>query len=350
MDTFKDQLYQFIPLTTNLLIKLDNELNLIDEEIKICRQRIEKKNELMKDVKIKHFLESNSNSYKEISFNLSKFISSIKQIDYEFRKFENESLEFKLKNYDLIKQQINEYNEMNYWSTVGIPDLLGMIKESFDLDEERNKLISIRKVDLDVNIPLEEQKLDKLKEQFNCLNENFKNINQFLYGKQDLLSYEEGQLEDKQKEFDYHSKCNEEKKMKKNEENLKLVHLKSAIRKCIFEYLNKIKKLDDLTKTKNAKIDEFRNLVKKYSKESVNDLNEKRSRLENEICELDKQLDLHPPSDSSNKENNDFLKKFKTKKSKNKQLKVSLVENLNSLEDSYQKLIDKYDEQINLTD
>ena len=75
-------------------------------------------------------------------------------------------------------------------------------------------------------------------------------------------------------------------KRKVRTQNGKLTELKCQIRQSIFEYVNKVQRLDSLTEAKNRKMGEFLSLFRKYNREGVARLHEKRSSLKTDLEKL----------------------------------------------------------------
>jgi len=358
MDQFINQLNIYTPLAANCLIKIENRQESIDEEIEIYKHRIESKNHQMKNEKAKEFLSKNLINYQQqLSSELSKTIRSIDEINFEFEKFEVEILRFKERYFIQIEQMINDYNEMNILSTKSLVDLLGETRMKLKVFNKMNKECLINKSKIDQNIPLVNNELLKLNEQHKNLEEQYFQLKSLADQNHKLLDTCAIQLASKRQNFNRHYQANKQLKNDIQTHNGQLVEAKSQARLSIFEYLSKIKQLANLTEEKNCKVDEFRNLIKKYSKESIINLNMNKDELKNKIDELNDKLfdekvetlDDHSDQSKRTRQQKDTMPDYKQvntikliKQVKDKNLKSKL----NSLNNLYDKVIIKKEDEL----
>lgn len=194
MDEFKNQLTVFVPLTANCIIKLENQLNSVDEEIKICRERLNSKRLQMNYDNVKLFVSNNLINYQPFSRTLSKAIGSIDVIYFEFEKFEFEILDYKRTNFVEIQRKIDEFVEVNDWNTACLAPLLDKLKEAFNEFDEDRKQNLVKKGELDACIPLVHNQLIERKEHCTRLEEQYLNLNDFANHKQSMFDIARSQL------------------------------------------------------------------------------------------------------------------------------------------------------------
>lgn len=79
---------------------------------------------------------------------------------------------------------------------------------------------------------------------------------------------------------------NKQLKSTLDEQISKTAKNKSQIRKSIFEYVNKKKRLDELTSEKDAKVIEFKESIRKYNQNNVTKLKDDLNRIKNQLDNL----------------------------------------------------------------
>ena len=348
MEEFKNQLAIYIPLTSSIIFKLENQLSTTEEEIKVCKQLIESKKKVLRLDKVKEFILSKEHCLNGTKLSCS--INRINQIKIAFLTFENQTLDYKRSKFISIEQLIND--KINYLNFSNLLELLDKTKASFKLFHEDSKANLIKKHSVDQTLPTIANQLIERRQCNSDLNEKSLNLVKQLNDKQEKFNSINNQLAIKQSVYDEHLHQNLTLKRNLKNQTSKLNSIKFQIRTSIFGYLNKIKRLECLTETKNRKIDAFRDLFKKYSKEGIAKLNEKKLNLTTSLGELNRLNEK--PSVKENRKVKDGLKSKENAKFmrqlKKQQNTLNLIDKLNCLDDLYDKLIEKYENKTNSLD
>lgn len=198
MEEFKDQLINSVPLATNCIIKLENQLKKVDDEITLRKQQIKSRRDRLNENKAKEFISSNLLKYQnELSNKTSSTLIEIGEIDSEFRKFENDNFDFKRSNYMEIEKQIQDHLKTNDSATNCLETILEKINDEFvSFREVRDRKLT-KKLEYDRNIDVINKELEEKRIQRQKLEQKLADLDESVNEKKKILDLADDNLEGK---------------------------------------------------------------------------------------------------------------------------------------------------------